>query len=35
MIKNIYKKQRRVIHLEFCDQKLETPLEWIEYHKIK
>ncbi|MFT5892941.1 MAG: ectoine hydroxylase-related dioxygenase (phytanoyl-CoA dioxygenase family) [Dokdonia sp.] len=27
-------KQRRVIHLEFCDQELEAPLEWLEYHKI-
>ncbi len=27
-------KQRRVIHLEFCNQKLVSPLEWLEYHKI-
>lgn len=27
-------KQRRVIHLEFCNQKLESPLEWLEYHQI-
>ena len=27
-------KQRRVIHLEFCNQALETPLEWLEYQEI-
>ncbi|GGG39083.1 phytanoyl-CoA dioxygenase [Dokdonia pacifica] len=27
-------KRRRVIHLEFCDQKLESPLEWLEYHSL-
>lgn len=27
-------KQRRVIHLEFCDQYLDTPLEWLEYQKV-
>lgn len=27
-------KQRRVIHLEFCNQMLEPPLEWLECHKI-
>ncbi len=27
-------KRRRVIHLEFCDQKLENPLEWLEYHSL-
>lgn len=27
-------KQRRVIHLEFCDQPLEAPLEWLEYQEI-
>ncbi|WP_299679792.1 phytanoyl-CoA dioxygenase family protein [uncultured Dokdonia sp.] len=27
-------KQRRVIHLEFSHQKLETPLEWLEYHRL-
>ncbi len=32
--KTINKKQRRVIHLEFCNQLLETPLEWLEYQTI-
>ncbi len=27
-------KQRRVIHLEFCDQALEAPLEWLEFQNI-
>ena len=27
-------KQRRVIHLEFCNQMLVSPLEWLEYQKI-
>lgn len=27
-------KQRRVIHLELCDQYLDTPLEWLEYQKV-
>lgn len=27
-------KQRRVIHLEFCNQKLASPLEWLEYQKV-
>lgn len=27
-------KRRRVIHLEFCDQKLESPLQWLEYETL-
>jgi len=27
-------KQRRVIHLEFCTHKLESPLGWLEYDEI-
>jgi len=27
-------KQRRVIHLEFSNQELEAPLEWLEYHRL-
>lgn len=29
------KKQRRVLHLEFCSQELATPLEWLERLDIK
>lgn len=32
--KTTNKKQRRVIHLEFCDQNLETPLEWLEHQAV-
>jgi ectoine hydroxylase-related dioxygenase (phytanoyl-CoA dioxygenase family) len=27
-------KQRRVIHLEFCNQKLESPLNWLEHDEV-
>jgi len=27
-------KRRRVIHLEFCDQKLESTLQWLEYETL-
>jgi len=33
-IKTTNGKQRRVIHLEFCKHKLESPLNWLEYDEM-